>query len=183
MTADYTEHIQPASKDQVALITKLADQQRKLEVQLAEQEAAVKKTKADLEKISTTTLPEAMEAAGVKTIGTNTGLSVELDEKIFASISEKNQPQAFKWLEDSGRSELIKRTFIIKFTKKQEKFADKFERDCKQRKNALPMERKKEVHAATLKKFCTEMLKSGEDFPQELFGVFRRNVSKVKAST
>ena len=74
---------------------------------------------------------------------------------------------------------LIKRLFSIEFGREEEKWADKFERDCKQRKKQLHLKRKKFVHPQTLQAFIRGQLEEGVAVPLDIFGVFRQRFVKV----
>lgn len=176
---DYSEHMEAPSEDVLAKITTAADE-------LASVQARIKKAKKDIKlleeeerELSEKTLPELMESVKLKKVTTASGVPVEVGEKIRTSLPKATAPEAFAWMEDHGHGSLVKRTFVIKFGRDDEKWADKFERDCKQRKKPLDLARDKKVEPATLNKMVRDLLDRGVEFPTELFGVFRQKVAKI----
>lgn len=127
-------------------------------------------------------MPELLDEAdlGESEIVTPAGHKIKLHEVIRGSIPKGNEEAAFKWLEDNHNANLIKRTFAIEFGKDQEKWADKFERDCNQRKKALNIKRKKGVHAGTLQAFIKKSLDDGVPIPLDVFGAYRQRFAKIK---
>lgn len=143
--------------------------------QLAEANASLKLV---LEK----KLPELLDEAdlGESTINTPAGHEIKMSTIIRGSISKDNQAKAFKWLEDNNNGGLIKRNIIIDFGKGEEKWADKFERDCAQRKKPLNLKRKMAVNPQTLQAFVRQSLEEGVKIPMEILGVYRQRMAKVK---
>ncbi len=94
----------------------------------------------------------------------------------FLGVLQANSPQ----VEDNKNGKLIKRTFAIEFGKGDEKWADKFERDCAQRVKPLNIKRKKGVHSGTLQAFIKKALEEGVDIPLDVFGAYRQRFAKIK---
>jgi hypothetical protein len=179
-TPDYSEYTQQERpQSQLKVLSDLAEEQRRIEKEIANTEEVLKKLNEALQAVSEVRLPEMMEDLNLKEFKTRSGLVVTLGENIFASISKDNAPLAFDWLDDNGFSKLIKRAFIVKFGKEEEKWANKFAADLRRRKKPVNVEEKKEVHHSTLKAFVKEELTNGRDVPTELFGVHRQMVTKV----
>jgi len=137
--------------------------------------------KAALRDVAEIRMPQLLDDAslGLSTIITPVGHVIKIMEVIRGSIPKANEVAAFKWLEDNGNGKLIKRTFAIEFGKGDEKWADKFERDCGQRKRPLNIKRKKMVHPQSLQAFIRQQLLEGVAIPMQTFGVFRHRISKV----
>ena len=93
-----------------------------------------------------------------------------------------NEVKAFAWLEENDQARLVKRQFTVEFGKDEERWADKFQRDCAQRKKPLHMKRKKAVHPQSLQAFVKEQLNEGVAIPMDLFGVMRQRFSKVEVA-
>lgn len=167
----------------LAQIAQTARDQLEAERLLAEAEALVETRKEDLRKISEGTLQELMQAAETVELTTRDGIKVKVGEAIRASIAKKDPEKAaraFKWLEENGYDRVIKRQITIQFNKDDNKWADKFERDCAQRKKKLNLKRERTVASATLKKLVGEMLEAGVKFDHKDFGVHRQRFAKIE---
>jgi len=178
---DYSAYLdKEQSKSQLERLSVLADAQRRLEHEVMLAELALAAKKVELKVMSETTLPTLMDELDMEEFRTRSGLTIKLDEHLFASISKDNQDKAFAWLDKHGFSKLIKRAFVVEFGKGEEKWADKFALDLAKRKKPVNVETKKGVHPQTLKAFVKEQLEKGEDIPTELFGVHRQPYTKVE---
>ncbi len=181
---DYTQYQDPeaiaqASGDILSQLSNLALEQKGLELELARKEAEVKETKVQLRRMSEDTIPDIMEEAGVEEFTTTAGIKITIKDKWRAKIPKASEEKAFAWLEENGFERLIKREFHILFNKEEDKWADKFERDCAQRKKPLRLDRKKNVHHSTLAAFVKEQVDEGEAIPLDLFGAFRQRYSNI----
>ena len=126
-----------------------------------------------------TRLPDLMDELELSEFTTMGGVKLKLAENIRGSIPAATAEDAFAWLEEHGHDRLIKRTFQIEFGKDQEAWANKFERDCAQRKRQLNIKRKKGVHPQSLHAFVREQLEEGVAIPMQIFGVFRQRYVRV----
>lgn len=177
---DYSNAAAPvADETDMQRVARLVELQKQRQDEVDEAEAALNAAKGRLKDISENELPVLMVELGLATLKTTSGLTVELQEKIRASIPKAREQEAFDWLEENGNGGLIKRQFIIAFGKDEDSWADKFERDCAQRKKQLHLERKKSIHSSTLGAFVKRELAENGSFPEELFGVFRQRTTKI----
>ncbi len=180
-TTDYSAYSETTpTQDKMTLLAHLASQQLACERLVEKAEAALTKAKADLAEIAERQLPELMEELQLETFSTTGGITIEVGERIQASISKEHGPRAIEWLDAHGFARLVKRKFTVMFGKDEEKWANKFAADLARRKRQLNVERKAEVHPQTLKAFVKEQLEAGAELPLDLFGVFRQRVSKVE---
>lgn len=163
----------------VARLSGLAKDQVRAEALVEKLEEELKAAKKELKHIQEFQLPELMSELGVDQFATKDGIKISVKEAVRGSISHGNAPEAFKWLEEHGQANLIKRNFIIDFGKDEEKWANKFERDLAKRKKALNVQRKKNVAPMTLQAFVREELAKGTDLPLETFGVYVQRLAKV----
>ncbi|MBW2636283.1 MAG: hypothetical protein JRC86_01940 [Deltaproteobacteria bacterium] len=179
---DYSKFGDEAPGDNLlAQISVTALEQQQAEAAVAKLEEELAKAKEAVKDISERRLPELMEIARQDHLKTSDGLIVDLTEKIYASIPKAKAGGAFKWLEDNKHSDIVKRTFTIGFGKDEDKWADKFERDLKQRKKPLQVKREKKVHPQTLAALIRELLEQGVPVPLETLGAYRRKITKVEA--
>ena len=160
----------------------LAQDHLDAEARVASLEEQLTEAKAIRRDIAEKQLPDLLDEAGLgdSTINTPAGHIVKMSETIRGSIPKGNEQPAFEWLEDHDNGALIKRTFTIEFGKGDDKWADKFERDCRQRKKSLNIKRKMAVNPMSLQSFVRQQLDAGVAIPMDVFGVFRQRFAKVK---
>lgn len=154
--------------------------------QVLDKEAEIAKLEADLEaakkeyrELTWFTLPKMMEEAEMEEVVAKNGARIEVGEDIRAGITKANETKAFDWLEKNNQEGMIKRQFTIEFARDEDSWADKFERDLRQRKKPLNVKRKKSVNPQTLSAWVRGELKDGKELPLDLLGVFRQRVAKV----
>ncbi len=170
----------PEVKDNaLTQIKETAEQQEAAEIKVEKAEQDLSFAKKELARIAEKIFPELLNDLEMTEDITVAGIRVQLIEKLRGNISVANKVEAFKWLNDSGHGHIIRRQIIIEFAKDEEKWAEKFMRDCRQRKKQLNMTVKRNVHHTTLKSWCQEMLDKGKDLPLELLGVFLQTFTKV----
>ena len=160
-------------------IKETAEQQEQAEVAVEKATEELSIAKKEFVRISEKVFPDLLNSLEMTEDLTVAGLRVQLAEKLRGSIPVKHRDEAIKWLTRKGHGDIVKRQIVIEFSKDEEKWADKFMRDCAQRKKQLNMQVKRTVHPQTLQAWCREMLEEGEEFPMELFGVFLQTFTKV----
>lgn len=169
-----------AGGNALARLKGLSRDQIKAEDNVKKCEEALEGAKRDLAAISENVLPDLMDELEMEKFVTTSGDEVTVKANLFGSITQGNADKAFKWLEDKGHEKLIKRTFVIVFSKEEETWANQFEAQMRRRKKPLHVTRKKEVHAGTLKSFIAEQLEKGVRFPLKTFGVHERRRTVIK---
>jgi len=176
---DYSDYAEETDDDKLAQLSRLALQQQDAEKRVAEAKAVLDEAQAELNSLKDVTIPELMLGLGIKKVQTACGLTVIVKEQLRVSVPKAKKVAAYAWLDENGASPLLKRAFQITFSKEELAWAAKFERDCKQRKKPLHIERTLTVASASLKKFLTESLEEGVDVPLELFGAYHQKESKI----
>jgi hypothetical protein len=176
---DYSEYQEEPGDGDLEKLSNLAHQQRDLEKEIEAAEAKIKDLKAQHRELSWNQIPTLMDELRIKEFSTVEGFKIKVTEDLRVSIPKKNQTEAYDWIDDHDGSALIKRGFVIAFTKEQEPWARKFQRDCAQRKKALPMVETKTVAPATAKKFLKDKLEEGVDVPLPLFGAYRQRIARI----
>lgn len=183
-THDYGEYEdEPATEvgdNILARLGGLARDQVHAEARVERLTEEMKQAKEALRHISEHQIPTLMEEAGQAEDITVDGVRIRLKTAIRGSIPKATENTAFAWLEKHGHERLIKRQFTIDFGKEEDKWADKFERDCSRRKKQLTMKRKKTVAPQTLQAFVRTQLEEGVAIPMDVFGVHRQRFTKVE---
>lgn len=171
------EEAHTPSDNEIKSIQALARTQYALQQEIADLEAKLKVAKERLRTCSEADLPTLMVELGVTGLSLDNGWKLDLDTKVYASITKEKNDEANTWLEKNKHGDIIKRVFEIKFGKDDEAWAKKFERDLKARKKPLQYAVKRAVHPQTLQAWVREALVSGLTLPEDLFGVFRKRVA------
>lgn len=175
---DYADYIEPTDEGQLSQLQALADQQWEAEKLVEQKQRELNTAQEQLRDLAERQIPEAMDACGLETLQTRSGLHLSVKETIRASIPKAKAAAAFKWLRDHGHEALIKRTVSVQFGKGESEQAEEALQELSAHGwNANDDQR---VHPQTLAAFIREKLENGEDVPQEVFGVHRQRVAKLK---
>lgn len=162
----------------MTVLIELADKQEKAEKEIARLELLLEEAKTNLKNIQEYELPKLMDGlSGEITLPDKR--TIKISEKIRANLSKENKPIAFKWMETTGNSSLIKRRFIIEFNKNQAEEAEAFQELLKTSKKPLNIQEENNVHWQTLDAFVRQQLENGSGIPLTTFGVFRQRISKI----
>lgn len=122
-------------------------------------------------------LPEMLEAVGMSSITTSTGVTIQVKETVYAKIANKNAFAAYKWLDENGHGGSVKRQVIVPFEYDDEEAAEAL---YDQLLEEFPdVDTKKNIHHSTLRSLMADLIEAEVDFPRELFGVFVRKEAKI----
>lgn len=183
---DYGDYKVAPGENILVTIAAVARDQAEAEAEVARLEEELDQAKQRLRLISEETLPELMDNAEQTELRTKDGIQIKVGETVRASIPKTDPARAsrcFKFIEDEGDERLIKRKFTIEFGREEEGWANKFERDLKQRKRPLNVKREKTVHPQTLAAYLKEKLELGVPLPDNSFSLQRQKVAKIKVET
>lgn len=175
---DYTDYIEPTDEGQLSQLQALADQQWEAEKLVEQKQRELNTAQEQLRDLAERQIPEAMDACGMETLTTRSGLHLSVKETIRASIPKAKADAALSWLRDNGHASLIKRTVSAQFGKGEDEWAQGIHQELEQQGCAVKDDEK--VHPQTLAAFVREKLENGEDVPQETLGVHRQRVAKLK---
>lgn len=168
------------SGDDLATLTKLADQLFEKENEVAEAETALKKLKQEQADLAERQIPETMDRVGMAEFTTRSGLQITVNKKVRASIPDAHEEEAFAWLDAHGHGGLIKSTVTLAFAKGQEKMAEKIRALLAKAAPMNPAKSERWVENPTLCSFIKGQLEDGKDIPMKLFGAFEQKIAKVK---
>lgn len=171
-----------ATGTDLGLLSGLGMRLRDLEKQIEDTETLLKNLQAQAREISWKQLPELMDSLNMSKFMLKDGGEITVKEDLRVSLpsAPERRQEVIDWLNKNGAEALIKRAFEIQFDKGDEAWAAKFERDCKQRKKPLNIERLETIHTGTLKKFLTDKLEAGDEVPLDRLGAFRQTIAKFK---
>ena len=182
MTDDpYAEFQDGPSSNFKIVLRSLADELLQAQAELEAAEEAVVLKKGIVKDYAETRIPAATEGMeGEFDLGD--GRKLVLKEDIRASIAGAKAAPAIQWLDGNDYGHIVKRQVIFEFDKDDMESYDEFMEFIKPyvAEKGLVMKPKFSVHPQTLVSWVKEMLKEGNEFPRDTFGVFRQRVAKVK---
>ena len=174
----------PAPTDkQIKTISTLMLEQMKLEDRIITGQQLLKDLSAELDEISTKTLPSALAVAGSAGFTTKKGAKVKVTREYYPSIGPKNQVECFAWLRKHNHASLIKRLVSVEFGRGEDRTADAWSKAAAKRYPKHKRVDKQAVHAGTLKAFAKEQIKAHEEggpaFPKKLFQIYEIDRAKI----
>ncbi len=149
-----------------------------LDPSIPELEEILKRRKEELSSVREFELPNAVEAVGLMEIRLLNGSSVTIKEDVYAGITEENREDAFKWLEETGNSGIIKTEVKCPFGKGQDA-------EAKQLVDLLGSQgfsftNSRTVHPQTLRAFIKRQMEDGKPVPTDIFSVHVKKVASIK---
>ena len=130
------------------------------------------------DRISEDVIPDLMFDLGINALELNDGRKLTCEKAYFAKIPEDKRPEAFEWLISNGYEALIKREITTLFGKGEGDKADELVKHLED--TDASFRNKDNVHPQTLKALVKERYQEGENMPEEMFGIFVKNVTKIK---
>jgi hypothetical protein len=96
-------------------IKEMAEHLKKLAYNVMEAEALLKQAKAEYDSYRYQTLPAAMQSAGLQSLQTQDGSSIEIKNKFYCNPNKNDADRLKigKWLAENGAQHLIKRQAIV----------------------------------------------------------------------
>ena len=180
MTIDF-EKDQEQVLDKTTNINKLADKIKELQasqLELQEQEDAIKQKKKDIEHLSGEVIPTMLSEMGLSYLKLQDGSSVEVKTNYSATITQANKEKAFNWLRENGLGDIIKNEISVSFGRNEDNKAADYAELAKGQ--GLEPQQKLKVEPMTLKALVRERLEAGKEMPTELFNIFVGNKTTIK---
>ena len=162
-----------ASKDIAESCNKLLNVQN----EVSELEEKLKKKKAEETFLSEQEIPNRMQEAGLSMLKLTDGSVVEIKPFYAAKIPATKTEEAFKWLRDNGHDDMIKNNVSLTFGKSEDNIAKSLVDELRQKGHNVKQVEK--VEPMTLKGFVREQIQSGKSVPNDLFGVYIANKTKI----
>ena len=180
MTIDF-EKDQEQVLDKTTNINKLADKIKELQasqLELQEQEDAIKQKKKDIEHLSGEVIPTMLSEMGLSYLKLQDGSSVEVKTNYSATITQANKEEAFNWLRENGLGDIIKNEISVSFGRNEDNKAADYAELAKGQ--GLEPQQKLKVEPMTLKALVRERLEAGKEMPTELFNIYVGNKTTIK---
>ena len=143
--------VQMPSDADLKKVADLAEEQIVLEDELDDLLRLTKECKAKLAEVSEVKLPTLMRELGLNSFQLEDGPTITVKTELYTHISQKNKPDALKWLRDNGFGSLIKERVL-----------------------------QESVAGASVKALIREQLSLGKAVPLQVFGVHEVTRSVIK---
>jgi hypothetical protein len=166
-----------ATNDQVMELGALIRRQVELEDRIASLNVAIETQSEELKKLQETIIPEVMLGLGIESFTVTGGFVVSMAKFYNAKIPEERKREALEWLRKNGHDDIVKNQVVVAFGKGEDAMALKLLQDLLKKK--FECNHIEGVHPQTLKAFVKEQVESKIELPQDLFGIYIGNRSKV----
>lgn len=174
----------PPSAEKIAKVMALVSEMKIAMIEADKAEVELKEKKTLVEQFQREKIPELMREMGLTELPLINGEKLVIDDKVNASIPKDRFEEAVKWLESHGEGGMVKRVVTVAFNRDQEKEAKALIEQLKPKFAGVKVD--SWIEPPTLKAFATKRVKEPapkedeEEFPKELFGIFRFDEAKVK---
>lgn len=163
--------------DKLLELSNLVREYKDVEEYIEKKEEDLKKSKLYLEKISRERIPALFNGLGLSMIKLQSGQVVSIEDKLKASIADKNYLVAYRNMinAENGNIDKIDSLFnskIIVGEVTDEVMELLLEKD-------IPYDTKREIHWQTLAKYCRDRLDNGNTIPEGI-SVFQYQDTKIK---
>jgi len=148
-------------------------------------EKELKAEKEKLRKIEEEDIPSLFNEFGLselKLLSEDGGLgdTISIKNVYRGHVSEKNKPEAFKWLRVNNHDDLIKNEIKINFGKGDDEQASNLK--TKLVSDGISFIDKETVHPQSLSAFIREQTEAGKALPHDLLGVHIIQKAQIKKS-
>lgn len=147
-------------------------------LQIDQHEQKIKELKDAYKTATEDDMPALLSELGVSAIKLPSGEMVSIETELHCGIPAARKEEAFEWLRDNNHADLIKNELVVKFGRNEDNMVKEIKGVAETM--GLKFDEKTSVHSMTLKAFVKEQMRSGNDLPQDLFGVFIRRLVDVK---
>lgn len=175
------ESLQSAiTQDKLGEVGRLGMKMIRLQSDIDVLEETLKARNKELRDVSETLIPDCLLECGITSFELASGEKLILQTYYSAKIPEGGEQVAFNWLEKNEEDAIIKSQVSLDFGKGDAERAAEVRIVTFLENNNYIFNQKRGVHASTLKAFVKNKIESGEDLPQEMFGVYIGQRTKIK---
>jgi len=162
----------------MTVLSQLADEQTALEKLKIKIEAELEEVNQALRQLSDIKIPAAAEGLQGK-LKLDDGRTIEIGEKIRASISGEKKFPAIAWLDKNDFGHIVKRQVILEFARDDHENFNKVKKALEATGVPANMKIESNVHWMTLEAWVREKLKEGVNLPRDIFGIYIQKISKI----
>lgn len=175
---DYSGFQEKPGHNLMAEVRELCDKEQDLRAKIEDLEEQLEELQEEYKLVTEKQLPELMDGFEM-TLRLPDGRILTIEQKVHASISEENKPEAHKWMTEHGSGSLIKKQLVIPVDKKENDLILELIKKLREVRPDLPVKIDESVHHSTLRSFVKQRLADGVEIPAKIFGIFTRKVAKV----
>lgn len=152
-----------------------------LEREIEEDEDALKTKRAELHRVRTSDLPDAMAEIGLSEFKLADGSAVTVGPFVSASVSYENpdRAKALSWIVEQGDGAIIKHTVAVPFDRDSDADVARLKALLREHGFDERIAETETVHASTLKAYIKDKVAQGVAVPLELFRGFVGSAAKV----
>lgn len=177
---DYSADLADApSSNSLAELSSLANNLYLAELAVIEADIKLKEARAKADDIAEQQIPQLMEQIGIEEFTTTSGVRLSVKDIVRTGIPVARRPEAYKWLEDNGFGDMVKRNIVVGFGRGEGDAAASLIQELDGK--GLRTKDEMKVEPQTLKKFVKDRLEAGQAVPMELFGVRQFKQAKITA--
>lgn len=168
-----------ANDEDLKKVATLARTQRNQEQEVATLEAQLKESKKNLRKTCEDMLPTLLNELGLSAITLSDGTVVTIDEKLYATIAQKNKAKAAQWMVDHGQGSLVRNDVTLTLgTGEQEKLSRL--QSLLDSTEFSEYSLTSSMNTGSVKAVIKELQEQGVDVPLQLFGAHYLRKSIIK---
>jgi len=156
------------AQEKLSNLSKLAHEQLNLEQEIARMEAVLSDIKEKYRELSEMKIPELMDELSIDEFRLSNGVKVSISPYYSGKITD---PAAYTWLEENKHADIIKGELSIPFPKGYDKQKLKAIYNIA-KEFGLQADIGEQVHPSTLRAWIKDMIRTGQQFPRELFNVY-----------
>jgi len=166
--------------DKLSELSNLCSLYKDTQQDIEKVEEKLKKKKEELENISRNLIPSILNEVGLSEVRLVTGEKVIVEDKLKASIADKNYMLAYQnMIKAEGGDEQAEKKIDSLFKSKAviENISDEILELLIE--HEIPYDMKRDIHYQTLNKYCRERLDHGDVIPEGI-SVFQYQETKLK---
>jgi len=179
-TSFLCEEKEEMKEDTLKLLTGYCAEYKHLQALISRTKEEVKKYEHQLQGLARVKIPALLNSACLSEIKLKSGEKVEVEEKLHASIANKNTQAAYKSMVDAeGGDEAAEEK--IKGLFKENLIVNDVTEELKQYllEQGSTYDLKKTIHWSTLNSYCKSRLGEGKDIPENI-SVFQYQETQIK---
>jgi hypothetical protein len=168
------------SQDSLLKLSGFCKEYKDIEKEISTLEEQLKGKKEKLEYVSRTQIPTILNEVGLSEIRLSTGEKVIVEDKLKASISDKNYSLAYRnMIKEEGGDDFAVTKIDSLF--KSRAVINEVSDDVLEVliSNNIPYDMDRSIHWQTLQKYCKGKLENGKPIPEGI-GVFQYQETKIK---
>ena len=162
-------------------VGKLADKIQEMQAvqkALEADEEQIKQKKKHLDYLSGEVIPTMLSEMGLSFLKLADGSSIEVKTNYSATITQAKKEEAFNWLRENGRGDIIKNEISVSFGRNEDNKAADYANLAKGQ--GFEPQQKLKVEPMTLKALVRERMEAGKEMPTELFNIYVGNKTTIK---